>query len=72
MDLIAWSPNLTFLDISFAKQITDEGLTHFKERKLPIKKLFVNGMISISSAGLSDLINTCQSTLKIFEAGLMD
>ena len=26
MDLIAWSPNLNFLDISYAKQVTDDGM----------------------------------------------
>lgn len=72
MDLIAWTPNLTFLDISYAKKLTDDGMHHFKEKVIPIKKLFVNGLTSVSSAGISTLIHACTPTLRILEAALND
>jgi hypothetical protein len=72
LDQIADIKNLTFLDISFAKNVTDEGLIFFREKLLPIKNLFVNGLISITSVGMIDLINSCKGTLRIFEAALMD
>jgi hypothetical protein len=30
MDILAWIPNLNFLDISYATQVTDDGIHHFK------------------------------------------
>ena len=62
---------LSFLDISYAEFVTDEGLSHFKGKNLPITKLFVNGLIGISSVGLGDLISACQENLKVLEASLM-
>lgn len=50
---------LSFLDISHAEFITDEGLQYFKDKSLPISKLFINGLISVSSSGLNDLIGSC-------------
>ena len=32
LEMISLTPNLTFLDISFAKHVTDDGLSSFKER----------------------------------------
>jgi hypothetical protein len=72
MDLVAWTPNLTFLDISYAKTLTDDGLHHFKDRILPIKKLFINGLTGITSTGVIEMLSSCQSSLKILEAALMD
>lgn len=72
LDLLAWTSNLTFLDISFAKNVTDDGLLHFKERTLPLKKLFINGMIGATGLGLGEVINSCKSTLRICEAGYLD
>lgn len=72
MDLLAWTPNLTFLDISHARHLTDEGAHYFKERALPIKKLFVNGLTSLTGSGLADMIQACTATLRIFEGGYMD
>ena len=72
VDLISQAPNLNFLDISYANQVTDEGLLGFKERSIGIKKLFVNGLTGISAAGLSELINACKGSLRILEAALMD
>ena len=72
VDLISQASNLNFLDISHAKQVTDEGFLVFKERSIGIKKLFVNGLTGISAAGLSELINACKGSLRILEAALMD
>ncbi len=63
---------LTFLDISYAIHVTDAGLHAFHEVTLPISKLFVNGLTSITAAGLSELLNSCKQTLKILEASLMN
>jgi len=64
--------NLNFLDISFAKQVSDDGLQFFKNKHLPIRKLFINGLVKASNVGLTDIVVACRSTLKILEAGFMD
>ena len=63
---------LSFLDISYATLVTDEGLINFKEKVLPLSKLIVHGLTGITSLGLSELISTCKETLRVFEGGLMD
>ena len=60
------------MDISFAKQVSDDGLQFFKNKNLPIKKLFINGLVKASNAGLTDILMACRPTLKILEAGFMD
>jgi len=50
---------LTFLDISFSTHVTDEGFAHFKNKILPLTKLFINGLSSISSQSVVDILNTC-------------
>lgn len=69
---IAKLDGLTFLDMSYATQVTDHGMSYFKDKNLPISKLFVNGLTSISTHGLSDLLSSCKDTLKLFEAALMN
>lgn len=64
--------NLTFLDISYANHVSDHGLSYFKEKHRPISKLFVNGLTSITSSGLIDIISTCKESLRILEATLMN
>lgn len=64
--------NLSFLDISFATKVTDEGLHHFTGKHRPIIQLFVNGLTSITSVGFTNLIKTCTGSLKILEAAFMD
>jgi len=63
---------LTFLDISYADQVTDEGLASFREKEIPISKLMVNGLVNISSIGLHDIVSSCKDTLRILEASLMN
>jgi len=50
---------LHFLDISFATEVTDEGLIYFKDKLFPLTKLFLNGLTGITSSGLSEVIHTC-------------
>jgi len=69
---IANFEDLNFLDVSYAVNVTDAGLLAFKDKTIPISKLFVNGLTSITSAGLYEIINCCKDTLKILEAGLMN
>ena len=64
--------NLKFLDISFANQVTDHSLASFKDKQFPIAKLFINGLTGITAAGLSELLNSCLATLKVFEGALMN
>ena len=64
--------NLSFLDISFANQVTDHGLNSFKDKNFPITKLFINGLTGVSANGVADLVGTCLHTLKVFEAALMN
>ena len=45
---------LVFLDISFAKQVTDEGLAHFEDKVFPnFNSLCINGVTGITSVGLN-------------------
>ena len=64
--------NLSFLDISFANQVTDHSLASFKEKTFPITKLFINGLTGVSANGVADLLGTCLDTLKVFEGALMN
>lgn len=70
--LISALPKLTFLDISFTKRATDQGLVHFGGRKVPLTTLVLNSVTSISSAGLTVLIGACSSTLVHLEAAYLD
>lgn len=69
---IASLANLSMLDLSRAKQVTDEGLGHFENKKLPLQQLCVNGMTGISSVGLNFLIGSCTETLFDLEAAYLD
>lgn len=70
--LISGCPNLSFLDVSFAKQITDAGLVHFSDKALPIDTLVVSGCTGMSSAGMTALLNCCTQTLVDFEMQYLD
>jgi len=64
--------NLEFLDISFAKKVTDQGLVHFATKSLPIANLIVNGCNGITHAGLTALLSSCSKTLLDLEAAFLD
>ena len=70
--LIAGLQHITFLDISYTKLVTDHGLVHFGDKKLPLTTLALNSVTSISSVGLSVLIMSCSSTLLHLEAAYND
>ena len=72
MRLISNAPELKFLDVSFAKKVTDAGLVHFSEKKLPISCLVISGCSGISSAGITAMLKCCTDTLVDFEACFLD
>ena len=49
--------HLRFLDISFAKQVTDGGLAAFHDKHQPIRRLFINGLKLATSVGLSHIFH---------------
>lgn len=51
-DVFVPSDKLNFLDISYAKQLTDEGLNAFKDKTIPLTHLCVNGLSMVTGAGL--------------------
>ena len=63
---------LTFLDISYCKQVTDAGLPHFADKKYPLETLVINGVTGISGAALNIWLKSFSATLAEFEASLMD
>ena len=64
--------NLEFIDVSYAKKITDVGLVHFASRTLPLTTLIVNGCNGITHAGLNAILNSCSKTLLDLEAAFLD
>lgn len=52
MRLISSLKYLEFLDISYCKRVTDQGLVHYSDKKLPITVLSVSGVNGASSLGL--------------------
>jgi len=63
---------LTFLDVSYAKKVTDEGCKHFEGKSMNMISIFVNGLSNISSVGLNMIVGSCVETLVELEAALMD
>lgn len=45
--------DISFLDISYCKKITDAGMASFSGLVLPLTGIVVNGVTGISSLGLS-------------------
>ena len=63
---------LNFLDISYCKQVTDEGLANFHEKTYPLDTLVINGCSGISGAELKVLLHSFKDTLLDLEAALND
>jgi len=63
---------LEFLDISYAKLVTDAGLKAFEGKKMPVAHLCLNGMTGATGVGLAYPIRACKDTLQIYEGALMD
>ena len=47
-------------------------MLYFKDKIFPLQQIYVNGLTGISGLGITNLINTCHETLRVFEAGLID
>jgi hypothetical protein len=62
---------LTFLDISYATKVTDEGLKHFEPHQYELSSLILNNIPGITSAGLSIIIGCCSDYLMELEAALL-
>lgn len=63
---------LEFLDISYNKMVTDEGLGHFEGKTFPIKVLKIQGLLGVTGAGLYHLVWACHQTLEVINASQMD
>jgi hypothetical protein len=66
------NPVLEFLDVSYAKLVTDEGLKAFEDKTFKINHLALNGLNAVSSVGLYHPIYASRDTLLIYEGALMD
>ena len=64
--------SLNFLDISYCKQVTDEGLAHFTGKTYPLDSLIINGCNGISGPGLKLMLHSFKDTLLDLEAALND
>ena len=49
LKLISGLNSLQFLDISYSKRVTDVGMAHFANKKIPINTLVINSCHGISS-----------------------
>ena len=72
MGNIAQLEGLTFLDISYCKEVTDAGLAHFTGKTYPLDTLIINAVNGISGAGLKQWLHSFKDTLLDFEAALND
>ncbi len=63
---------LNFLDISFCKQVTDEGLANFNDKVYQLDSLVINGCNGISGPGLKQWLHSFKDNLLDLEAALMD
>jgi hypothetical protein len=70
--LISNLKDLKFLDFSFCKKVTDAGLVHFEEKKLPIQTLCLSGATGLGANGITAILNCCTATLVDFEAAYLD
>jgi len=63
---------IEFLDISYNKLVTDEGLKFFEGKSLPLVHLIISGLgADVTSVGLAFLIQSANKTLRHLEAALM-
>ena len=63
---------LGFLDISYCKMVTDEGLAPFKDKTYPLDSLIINGCNGISGPALKIWLHSFKDNLLDFEAALND
>lgn len=72
MRFISNLEDLTFLDCSFAKKLTDEGLLHFKDKTRKIQTLCMNGCPEITYVGLNEILKSSSTTLMTVELAIND
>lgn len=74
LDMIAnrLTTTLNFLDISYCKRVTDEGLAHFNNKEIPLESLFINGVNGISGSAVKQMLHSVKDNLLDFEAALND
>ena len=63
---------LHFVDFSYAKALTDEGLTAFKDKTFPLTHLCVNGLSLVSGTGLQWPVLAGKETLQCYNGAFMD
>ena len=64
---------LVFLDISYAKNVTDEGIKHFEGKTFPhFNSLYINGVTGISGVGLNQWLRSFTLSLIDLEAACCD
>ncbi len=44
----------------------------FHDKKIPIRRLFINGLKLVSAVGISHIIHSCKHSLKILECAYID
>ena len=66
------SEKLEFLDVSYCRILTDEGLKAFEGKVFPLTHLSFTGCTGITGKGLMYPIQAGKDTLTIFEGALMD
>jgi len=71
MHIAGLHKTLTFLDISYATKVTDEGLKHFEAHQYELYSLIMNDLKKITSVGLSIMVGCCADTLLELEAALL-
>ena len=63
---------LSFLDISFCKNVTDAGLAAFEGKTYPLDSLVINAVHGLTSPGIKKWLESFKDTLLDFEAALND
>lgn len=63
---------LSFLDISYCKLVTDEGLEEFSHSKRSYSGLLLNGLENLTTIGLVAVLRNSYDTLEHLEVSLLD
>jgi hypothetical protein len=65
-------PKISYLNLSYAKMITDEGLNAFEGKEFPIENLILTGLTGVTGKGLYHPIMDCRASIRDYSGGLMD
>ena len=63
---------LSFLDISYCKNVTDAGLEAFEGKTYPLDSLVINAVHGITAPAIKKWLESFKDTLLDFEAALND